>query len=153
MTELSEYVPVPRAVVEALVYEVGRELPSSIIVDLEKSLVSDLTTGIEVSPPWSKVRLMAEHLERLIGERGPIATAQLDQLRATMRDELDTLEVSLRDEWVIYHGLVWVGMVVELARHGYRNGAVGVDTLAAVKEIGTTIASALLEFLPPEARK
>lgn len=149
MSDLSPYVPVPRVVVEALVEEWKRELPSSILIDLESALVVNLAVE---KPPWAQVRNMAVDLERLIAGRGPRAVHELDQLRATMRDELDKLEVSLHDPWALYHGLVWVGMMVELARNGRKNGAVDAETFGAIAEIATTIAGGLLEFLPPEAR-
>lgn len=143
----AELVLVPRGLIELVI----REDVDEVLVDqLRTVLASPAET---VFPPWEKVRLMAEHLGRMVDERGLMAVSELDQLRATMRDDLDALEVSLHDEWALYHGLVWVGMVTELARNGYKNGKVSADVLDAVKEIATTIASALLEFLPPEAKK
>jgi hypothetical protein len=103
-------------------------------------------------PPWEKVRAAAGHLSTLVTARGARAIAELDQLRGTIRDELDELEVSVRDEFALYHGLVWTGLVVELARNGLRNEALDVATYEAISDLATTIASALLDYLPPEAR-
>lgn len=144
---MSDLVLVPRGLLDLVLRE---DIDGPVRVELDRVLAAPTAT---VFPPWEKVRAMAEQLGQIVEGRGPIAVSELDQLRATMRDELDALEVSLHDEWALYHGLVWVGMVVELARNGYKNGRLSNDVLDSVREIGTTIASALLEFLPPEAKK
>lgn len=154
------YVVLPRAIVEGYLAVVDD--PEALyaycsdptIIAIARGATSDehVTAGTEVRPPWSKVRNMAAQVERLVAERGPRAVHELDQLRGTMRDELDELEVSLFDEWALYHGLVWVGMVVELARNGERNGYIEHAVYSSIAEIATTIASGVLEYLPPDAR-
>lgn len=143
------YVLAPRHLVELVLRDTAD--PS---VRLELEGVLDHTSAPEVvAPPWEKVRNMAAQLGDLLAERGPVAVHELDQLRANMRDELDKLDLSLHDEWVVYHGLVWVAMVVELARNGYKNEGIGSDVLEAIEQIATTIASGLLDFVPPQARR
>lgn len=100
--------------------------------------------------PWHNAEPALRRLRAMVEERGPRAVAELDQLRGTIRDELDKLGVSLFDEAAIYHGLVWTGLVTELARYGYSNAAIGVETYDAIREITATIASALLEYVPRE---
>lgn len=103
-------------------------------------------------PPWALVRTAVGYLETLVAGRGPAGLSELDQLRSTIRDELDKLEVSLHDERDLYLGLVYTGMLTELARNGLDKGAISAETYSAVAEISTTIAAALLDYLPPEAR-
>lgn len=139
---MAEYVPVPRAVVEALL---DREAD----VD-DEAIANDLRTALRrpSSPPWDNAATALRMLRQMVDERGPRATHELDQLRGTIRDELDKLDVSLYDETAIYHGLVWTGLVTELARYGLQNGAVEDVTYKAIAEIAATIASALLEYVP-----
>lgn len=142
------YVLTPRRLVEVALRDTA---DPSVRLELEEILDHTSAPAV-VAPPWEKVRNMAAQLDELIVGRGPVAIHELDQLRANMRDELDKLDLSLHDEWVVYHGLVWVAMVVDLARNGYKNEGIGSDVLEAIEQIATTIASGLLEFLPPSAR-
>jgi hypothetical protein len=153
-------VPVPRVVVEALVEEFGRTLPGSLILDLERALagpdvgevVEEEIVSIETlsssSPPWSLVRPAEAHLRRLVADRGPGGLAELDQLRAVLRNALDEVEVTLHDEWAVYFGLVWTGAITELARNGFENERLTPAAYRDVAEITTTIGAALIDYVP-----
>lgn len=103
-------------------------------------------------PPWHLTRQAIPYLEKIVADRGPGGLSDLDQLRSIIRDEVDKLELSVHDPWTLYVGLVWTGMITELARNGMENGRVSLATYETVAEIVTTIAAALLDYLPPEAR-
>lgn len=149
----SAFVLVPRVVVEELA---GRTWPwsdAAIAADLVAALHREhdpkhRSTG--TSPPWHHAAEGVRQMRKIVADRGPGALAQLDQVRGEIRDEFDKLDVSLHDETAIYHGLVWTGLVTELARHGYKNGAVDGDTFRAIGEIIATIGSALLEYVPKD---
>jgi hypothetical protein len=143
---MTAYVPVPRTVIEDLLDSDGEVMKlSTVRADLRAALRRPST------PPWHHAAEGISQLRELVDERGPRAVGELDQLRGSIRDELDRLDVSLRDEFAIYHGLVWVGLVVEIARNGFDNGYVDPPTFLKIREIVTTIASALLEYVPKDA--
>lgn len=146
---MTTYVPVPRPVVEALLREHDGELVSefddpAIRNDLKAALARD------DRPAWENAAAALRMLRKLVDERGPRGVHELDQLRGTIRDELDTLGVTLHDEVAIYHGFVWTGLVTELARNGLHHDHIDEATFKAVAEIAATIASALLEYVPVE---
>lgn len=146
---MTSYVPVPRPVVEALLTEHDGDLVSSFD---DPAIRNDLRAALDrtSTPPWHNAVTALRQLRALVDDRGPRAVHELDQLRGTIRDELDKLDVTLHDEVAIYHGLVWTGLVTELARYGVHNGAIEEGTYKAVAEIAATIASALLEYVPRE---
>ena len=145
---MTAYVPVPRPVVEALL-DTDHELGG---IGDDGPIRNDLRAALrrDSVPPWHLTENAIRQLRRLVADRGARGTFELDQLRGAIRDELDKLGVSLRDETAVYHGLVWTGLVVELARNGHNAGHVSPATYKAVQEIATTIASALLEYVPRE---
>lgn len=103
-------------------------------------------------PPWHLTQQAFAYLAEVIAGRGPVGRSELDQLQGTIRDELDKLEVNLHDEWVVYLGLVWTGLVTELARNGLAHQAIDRPTYVAIAEIATTIGAALMEYAPEEVR-
>ena len=105
-------------------------------------------TGSTRRPPWCLTSKAFAYLSELVSGRGMQGAAELDQLRATIREELDKLEIGLTDEWSVYHGLVWTGLLTELARNGLANGAIAFETYEAIAEITTTIGAALMEYAP-----
>lgn len=143
---MTAYVPVPKPVVLALLEHDG-----DLVNEYDDHAIrNDLRAALErtSTPPWENATTALLELRKLVADRGPRAVAELDQLRGTIRDELDKLGVTLFDETAVYHGLVWVGLVTELARYGLGNGAIGEVTYKAIAEIAATIASALLEYVP-----
>lgn len=147
---MSDRVSVPRSVVEELV---GRKWPmgdAALLADLHAALAEDHDSTGGASPPWHLAANAVRQLRQLRAERGVKGQADLDQLQATIREQLDELEVSVHDPAAIFHGFVWTGLVVEIARYGYSNGRVDGDTFSAIGEISHTIASALLDYVPAE---
>lgn len=103
-------------------------------------------------PPWHLTRKAFGYLSALVAGRGMRGRHELDQLQGTIRDALDEVGVNLHDEWAVYHGLVWAGMVVELARNGLDNEAIPRPVYDAIAEIVTTIGAALMEYAPEDVR-
>jgi hypothetical protein len=141
---------VPRWVVDDLLKE-RWPIGSAIFPELLASR-SRADTRSPVRPPWHLTGPAFAHLRDIVAARGPMGTAHLDQLRTLIRNELDKLEVSVTDEWSVYHGLVWTGLLTELARNGLENEAIDRATYAAIAQITTTIGAALMEYAPEEAR-
>lgn len=108
--------------------------------------------ALTARPPWGLVRDSVGWLETLVEARGVGAISDLDQIRAEIIEQLDKLEITLHDERAVYEGLVWIALVVELARNGLEKKSVGLETYRSISSIVTTIAAALLPYLPPEAR-
>lgn len=102
------------------------------------------------SPPWHNAAPGISQMRTLVAEKGPVAVHELDQLRATIRGVLDEVEVSLHDEHAVYFGLVWTGLVTEIARYGYANARIDGDTYQAIGEIVATIGAALLDYVPKD---
>lgn len=149
---MTAYVPVPRVVVEELV---GRSWPfsdASIVADLAHALHRDQVEHVTPSdrPPWHVTEKAVRQYREIIARRGPMAVAELDQLRATIRGEFDKIEVSLHDERAIFDGFVWVGLVTEIARYGYSNGRIDVTTYEAIAEITATIGAAIVDYVPKD---
>lgn len=109
--------------------------------------------ALTARPPWGLVRDSVGWLDELVQGRGVRAISELDQIRAEIIEQLDRLELSLHDERAVYDGLVWIALVVELARNGLGKGTIGLETYRSISSIVTTIAAALLPYLPPEARR
>lgn len=149
-------IPVPRAAIETLLrrkWDLSDDVFPEVLAAYNRATTAPRPSSSSSAPPWHLTRAAVGYLETLVASKGPVAVSDLDQIRGTIRDELDKLEVSLHDETAVYHGLVWIGIVTELARNGLRNGEIVEEVYASVAQIVTTIAAALLEYLPPEARR
>lgn len=109
-------------------------------------------TARSARPPWNLTTKAFTYLAGLVAGRGVQGAAELDQLRATIREELDKLGISLTDEWSVYHGLVWTGLLTELARNGLTNEAIAFESYEAIAEITTTIGAALMDYAPEGVR-
>lgn len=149
---MTAYVPVPRVVVEELVGRPWSFSDAGIVADLTHALHRDQVENVTPSerPPWHVTERAVRQYREIIARKGPLAVAELDQLRATIREEFDKIEVSLHDERAIFDGFVWVGLVTELARYGYSNARITGETYEAIAEITATIGAALIDYVPKD---
>lgn len=151
---MTAYVPVPRVVVEELVSRPWSFSDAPIVADLAHALhreeVEHASTERRERPPWHVTEKAVRQYREIIARRGPMAVAELDQLRATIRGEFDKIEVSLHDERAIFDGFVWVGLVTEIARYGYSNGRIDVTTYEAIAAITATIGAAIVDYVPKD---
>lgn len=100
--------------------------------------------------PW---HVLHEAIPHLLDEasRG-MRVGERDQLAAVLRSAFVEIEVPFADETTIFFGFVWAGMLVELARNGYRNGYLEESTFRAIAELAATIGATLAPLTPPAAR-
>lgn len=106
---------------------------------------------LEPVPDWPAVARIVPSLEAALAADDRLV-AEVDQARAYLRDTLDGLGISVRDEPSVYVVLATAGVFVEMAKNAVRNGLYGPEYVHGIAELARTISLSLLEYLPPEAR-
>lgn len=106
---------------------------------------------LEPDPQWERVANIVQPLTDALAADDRLV-AEVDQLRAYVRDTLDELGISVRHEPSVYIVLSTVGLVVEMAKNSVRNGITDQAFLHSIAELARTVSLALLEYLPEEAR-
>lgn len=83
--------------------------------------------------------------------RAPTIRAQLDQDAAAIRDELDSLGVTVADPDAVRAGLAFLHLLVErVHHHAWVTGAVSADTIVGAVRNG--IIAGVLDHVPAEER-
>lgn len=102
-------------------------------------------------PPWKNVQPATRALRELVADR-PDLVAITDANAAFVRDTYDDLELSVYDEQTLYVTLCALGTLVEMTRNSYERGVAGGSTLGEVAVLVQTFVSALVDYLPAEAK-
>lgn len=113
---------------------------------------STKTSRSSIEPRWDYVARAIPLLDEVVKSE-PLYVGRVDRIGARIRDQYDELGLQVTDEDVLYVTLVVLGMVVELASDGVRNGSATPAALRNLAAVTQTYAAALIPYLPAEARK
>lgn len=102
--------------------------------------------------PWSNVREAIRLIEQAVAARGLGEQSLRDQLQSYVRDVLDTLDVSVADPVAVYHGFVFAGLMVEMAKNAHYKGNVTTEALSEIAHLAQSLAAALIPYVPEEVR-
>lgn len=103
--------------------------------------------------PWANVRPAIHAIDEAVARRGPGEESLRDQLQAYVRNTLDNLDVSVADPAAIYHGFVFAGLIVEMAKNGHGKGHVPREALDHIAHLAQSLAAALIPYVPEEVRR
>lgn len=81
------------------------------------------------------------------------ARSRVDALGAYVRDTFDGLGLSVHDADTLYVAVTTAGLLVEMANNGRAKGQVEPETVLAIANIAQSFTAALIDYLPPEARR
>lgn len=103
--------------------------------------------------PWSYVQEAIRLIDQVVASRGPIGESNRDQLQTYVRNTLDAFDVAVTDEEALYHGFVFAGLVVEMAKNGHGKGHLSTEALEAIAHVAQSLAAALIPYVPEEVRR
>lgn len=123
---------------------------------LEEHLGRDVAAARPVTfatprPQWENVAKAVREIARIMGDQ-PDAVALTDRTAAYVRDTLDALGLSVRDEGTLYVVITAAGLMVEMSHNALTKGKVTPDVVLAIAQIAQSLTAALIPYMPPEAR-
>jgi len=78
--------------------------------------------------------------------------AALDRFQAYVRDQFDTVGVSVHDEHALYVAITTAGLLAHLADNARSNGGLTIDAAHCVRSIAEMFTASLIDYLPDEVR-
>lgn len=103
-------------------------------------------------PRWDYIAAAVRVIDKMVHD-DPATLARTDAVQAYVRDTFDALGISVLDPDALYVAITTAGLIVEMADNGRQHGVVDASTVRAVANISQTFTAALIDYLPPEARR
>lgn len=119
------------------------------VQDVEKDNGS-LSRALDV-PQWGNLEKELRWLWETKAMFSPDRGAWGDQMQALIRDTLDEMRLTIRDEWVQFHGLAFLAMFGALSLNAKENGRIDEAAFGAIREMISCVAFSLADYIPPPA--
>lgn len=124
---------------------------------LEVDLAGGELLGVGPGPDdpssrWDSFRKAARMLTDLRDQNaGNVSRA--DVVQSYARDVFDGFGLTLRDDDVLFAAIVTATLLVQLATNAHEREQITPEAVAAIAHVAQSFAIAVLDYLPPEARR